>query len=235
MNDDEIKTLFDQQAAVYDQRWERTAPIREALHFLLESVFADLPADARVLCVGAGTGAEVLHLASRFPGWTFTVVELSGEMLAVCKAKAEAAGIAHRCAFHEGFLHSLEDAQPFDAATCFLVSQFILDRNARISFFGDIAVRLKSGGVLASSDLCADVHSAEYGAQLAVWCRMMSGAGISPEAVEQMRKAYQSDVAVLPPAETAALIAAGGFDAPVPFYRAGLIQAWFARVTCGAT
>ncbi|MDX5445702.1 MAG: class I SAM-dependent methyltransferase [Zoogloeaceae bacterium] len=228
MNDDEIKTLFDQQAAVYDQRWERTAPIREALHFLLESVFGDLPADARVLCVGAGTGAEVLHLASRFPGWTFTAVEPAGAMLAVFRAKAEAAGIAHRCVFHEGFLDSLTDARPFDAATCFLVSQFILDRSARIGFFGGIAARLKPGGVLASSDLSADMRAREYDAQLAVWCRMMSGAGISPEAVEQMRAAYQTDVAVLPPAETAALIAAGGFDAPVPFYQAGLIHAWSA-------
>src|SRR5690606_29293837 len=138
------------------------------------------------------------------------------------------AGIAHRCAFHEGFLDSLTDAQPFDAATCFLVSQFIVDRDARIGFFGGIASRLKPGGVLASSDLSADVRSKEYDAQLAVWCRMMSGAGISPDAVAQMRAAYQTDVAVLPPAETAALIAAGGFNAPVPFYQAGLIHAWFA-------
>ena len=58
MRSDEIKAVFDQQAASYDERWARTAPIRNALHFLLEAVFAPLPAEARVLCIGAGTGEK---------------------------------------------------------------------------------------------------------------------------------------------------------------------------------
>lgn len=227
MQNDEVKALFDQQAAGYDEKWARTAPIRDGLHFLLESVFGGLPDDARLLCVGAGTGAEVLHLASRFPGWSFTVVEPSGEMLAVCRSKAEQAGIAQRCVFHEGFLDALPAAQPFNGATCFLVSQFILSRDARTAFFAEIASRLQPGGVLASSDLASDVNSAEYDALLEVWFRMMSGAGLSPEALAQMRTAYTRDVAVLSLAETAALIEAGGFSTPVRFYQAGLIHAWF--------
>ena len=67
MRSDEIKAVFDQQAASYDERWARTAPIRNALHFLLEAVFAPLPAEARVLCIGAGTGEEILHLAQCRP------------------------------------------------------------------------------------------------------------------------------------------------------------------------
>src|SRR5690606_39131043 len=69
MQQHELDTLFDQQAAGYDAQWARMAPIRESLHFLLETVFADLPEDARLLCVGAGTGAEIAHLARRFPRW----------------------------------------------------------------------------------------------------------------------------------------------------------------------
>src|SRR3546814_338706 len=65
----ELDALFDQQAAGYDTQWARMAPIRESLHFLLETVFAGLPDDARLLCVGAGIGAEFAHLAPRFPGW----------------------------------------------------------------------------------------------------------------------------------------------------------------------
>ena len=34
------------------------AQIRDSLPSLLEAVFADLPDDARLLCVGAGTGAS---------------------------------------------------------------------------------------------------------------------------------------------------------------------------------
>ena len=42
---DELKALFDQQAADYDARWAKTRPIRDCLHLLLDSAFAPLPQD----------------------------------------------------------------------------------------------------------------------------------------------------------------------------------------------
>ena len=58
MQQHELDALFDQQAAGYDARWVRMAPIRDSLLFLIDTVFATLPDDAHVLCVGAGTGAR---------------------------------------------------------------------------------------------------------------------------------------------------------------------------------
>lgn len=229
MRSDEIKAIFDQQAASYDERWARTAPIRDALHFLLEAVFAQLPADARMLCIGAGTGEEIAYLAKRFPGWSFTAVEPSGAMLEVCRDKAVRVGFASRCDFHEGYLESLPEQSHFDGATCFLVSQFILDREARADFFRAIAARLCPGAILASSDLASDVNSAQYDGLLQPWLTMMATAGISRDAVEQMRAAYARDVAILPPAQVASIIKSAGFSEPVPFYQAGLIHAWFSR------
>lgn len=229
MRSDEIKAIFDQQASGYDERWAKTAPIRDALYFLLQAVFADLPADARILCVGAGTGEEIDWFAQRFPRWSFTAVEPSGAMLEVCRAKAVKGGYASRCRFHEGYLESLPEQDAFDAATCFLVSQFILDPQARSDFFGAIGARLRSGGILSSSDLSCDVASSEYDALLDVWLKMMLAAGIPASGLEQMRAAYARDVAILPPGRIAAIIRAGGFDEPVPFYQSGLIRAWFAR------
>jgi tRNA (cmo5U34)-methyltransferase len=229
MRTDEIKAIFDQQAASYDQQWAKTAPIRDGLHFLLGAVFADLPQDARILCVGAATGEEMVYLAKRFPNWCFVAVEPSGAMVEVCRGKAEREGFLSRCEFHEGYLDTLPACEPFDAATCFLVSQFILERDARLAFFRGIAARLRPGALLASSDLTADVASAEYEALLPVWMKVMEGAGITPEAQARMRAAYAKDVAIRPLAEVEGVIQAGGFDAPVRFYQAGLIQAWFAR------
>jgi hypothetical protein len=65
----------------------------------------------------------------------FTAVEPSGPMLDVCRPPAEAEGIASRCDFHEGYLDSLPAGERYDAATCFLVSQFILDEQERSGFF----------------------------------------------------------------------------------------------------
>jgi len=58
MREDELRAAFDRQAAGYDEQWDKMAPIRGGLYLLVESMFAELPADARILCVGVGTGAD---------------------------------------------------------------------------------------------------------------------------------------------------------------------------------
>jgi len=233
MNNNELKVLFDQQAAGYDKQWTKTAPINNALYFLLESVFAELPSEARILCVGVGTGKELIHLAAKFPGWRFTAVEPSGAMLDVCRHQAEERGISSRCYFHEGYLDSLPAGEAHDGATCFLVSQFILEKETRSAFFQQIASRLKPGGILASSDLAGDMGMEGFEALFRVWFNMMSTADASPEWINRMKAAYAKDVAILPPAAVASIIQSGGFEAPVQFFQAGLIHAWFAKCASG--
>ncbi|VVD61798.1 class I SAM-dependent methyltransferase [Pandoraea anhela] len=218
--------MFDQHAATYDQTWHAMAPLREAMQLVLDNVFAPLPDDARVLSVGAGTGAEILYLAGRHPGWRFTAVEPSGPMLDVFRAKAEAQGIASRCVFHQGFLESLPEGAPFDAATSILVSQFVTDPAGRQAFFRGIAERLRPGGYLASADLACDMASDAGRRLLEVWFGMMS---VAPEARERAKGIYGAQVAVVPPEAMDDILRAGGFDMPVRFFQSGLIHAWFAR------
>lgn len=229
MHPDQLRHVFDQQAPGYDRQWAKLAPLRDALHLLTTSLFAALPADARVLCVGAGTGVELAHLAHAFPQWQFTAVDPSGAMLEQCRLRAEDEGILQRCRFHEGYVDDLPETSLHDAATSFLVSQFIVEREARIGFFRDIARRLHPGGLLATSDLASDTTSIAFEALVQVWMRLMASADVGPEAQQRMREAWKKDVAILPPAEVAGLVEAGGFDAPVQFHQAGLIHAWFAR------
>jgi tRNA (cmo5U34)-methyltransferase len=218
-----------EQAAAYDARFAKLEPMRDALHLLTGGILARLPSDARLLCVGAGTGAEVLALASRFPGWRFTAVEPSGPMLDLCRKKASAAGIAGRCEFHEGFLESLPEGEPFHAATSFLVSQFVLDVDQRREFFRHIADRLVPGGYLVSSDLSADLTSAAYRDLFEVWANLFDHAGFSAAQIESIRGAYGRDVAVAAPEHVASLIASAGFGTPVAFYQSVLIRGWFAK------
>ena len=229
MRNEELKAVFDQQASGYEKQWERLAPIRNSLHFILESIFAALSENARILCVGVGTGAELAHLARQFPYWHFTVVEPSGAMLEICRQRANAEGFTSRCYFYEGYLDALPIRDMHDAATCFLVSQFMLDQDARSAFFQSIAQRLCPGGILASSDLASEVGSREYETLLLAWANMMSPTAVEPERLERMRTAYAKDVAILPPKVIASIIESGGFEAPVQFFQAGLIHAWFSR------
>ncbi len=219
-------------ASGYDGKLARMAPISNGLHFLLESVLAELPQEARILCVGVGTGTELIHLAGVFPGWRFTAVEPSGAMLGICRKRIDEVGLSSRCRFHDGYLESLPPEEMHDAATCFLVSQFILDAQARSDFFGQIANRLVPGGILANSDLSADVESEDYDALLAVWQRVMDTSTVTAEGLESMKSGYAKDVAILPSVAVASIIEAGGFDRPVEFFQAGLIRGWFAERAC---
>lgn len=233
MDRKQLQAVFDQQAANYDRQWEKLAAFREGVSLLMASLFSRLPADARLLCVGAGTGAEIHFLAERFPGWRFVAVEPSSGMVNAARQRAETGGYAGRCQFHTGYLDSLPADEPFHAATSLLVSQFLLDADERVRFFRAIAERLRPGGLLASSDLAADTAAPDYPDLLALWLRTLAAAELSPERLQQMREAYDRDVAILPPARVEALIEAGGFGPPVRFYQAGLITAWYARRSAG--
>jgi tRNA (cmo5U34)-methyltransferase len=230
MEREELQQVFDQKCASgYDQQWSKMAPLRDALHLLIGAILSELRTDARILCVGAGTGPELLYLAERFPGWRFVAIEPSPPMLDVCRRKAEECGIATRCEFHEGYLESLPPSEAFDAATSLLVSQFILDSDVRSGFFRGIADRLRVGGFLVNSDLSSDANPAAYHSLRDVWFRVMKDGYITPEAIEKMRTAYGRDVAVLTPEEVAGIISAGGFAPPIQFLQTGLIRAWYAR------
>ena len=143
MPNSESAIVFDRErASTYDIRAAKIAPLRDALHLSIRLVLSELPADARILCVGVGTGLELIYLAQEFPQWQFTAVEPAAAMLETCRQKAEASGVKSRCTWHEGYLDSLPTSAAFDAATCLLVSHFFMQPDERRKFFGQIASRL---------------------------------------------------------------------------------------------
>ncbi|WP_035606689.1 class I SAM-dependent methyltransferase [Haloferula sp. BvORR071] len=225
-----LPAFFDKdQASTYDERFAKLVAMRDAIHLIMGSAFADLPANARILCVGAGTGAEVFYLSRKYPGWHFTAVEPAAAMLDVFRRRAAEEGISERCSFHEGYLDSLPPTDEFDAATSILVSQFILDPEVRREFFEGIATRLKPGGPLLSADLSTHLASNEGQGVFNLWLGMLASSAMPAEQIAQMRAAYERDVAILPPGEVEAIIMAGGFGQPLRILQTLLIRAWFAR------
>ena len=223
-------TLFNKEhAAGYEERYARIAPLREALHLLIRIALADLRAEARIVCVGAGTGAELLALAAAFPQAHFTAVEPSGPMLDVCRERVAAAGVASRCAFHHGYIHTLPVDEPYDAATSLLVSQFILQREDRIAYFRAIAERLVPGGHLIEADLSGDLEAESSQGLKDLWQKMLIFNGSPAGQAGNYLTAWRSDVAVRPAEEIAEMIAAGGFYSPTQFYQSLFIHAWQAR------
>lgn len=222
-----------QHAANYDDRWAPLAPLRDSLHLQMRFILQELPADARVLCAGVGTGAELLVLARFFPGWRFVALDPSAPMLEVCRRKADEAGIAGRCEFHAAHVHGLPPGGSFDAATTILVSQFITDPAARTAFYREIAQRLRPDGLLVTADLIT-APAGRHESLLSVWQRMMRHVGASEAQIQATLASYGRDVALLPAAALEGLLTEAGFVRPVCFSQSLLIHAWYARVASRA-
>jgi tRNA (cmo5U34)-methyltransferase len=145
-------------------------------------------------------------------------------MLARCRQRVEAAGLADRCVFHEGTMDTLEPAAPFDAATAILVSHFLVDTTARRQFFVDIARRLRPGGLLVACDLATELGSPTFDSLYEVWEGTLTRVGFPVS-----RESFGTAVGMLSPRSVEQLIASGGFDAPVAFFQALFMHAWYAR------
>lgn len=228
MRKDKIKEIFDTSAKSYDKTWEQLAPISNSLHLLMGAIFSELPEKAKILCVGAGTGNEIIYLAKRFPTWSFTAVDPSSAMLDVCRTRLSELGLENRCEFHADFLENLSLPDTYDAATSILVSQFIDEIDSRVDFFKNIAKHLKDRGILINADLSSKIDSYEYEQVLDVWAKMMLAGGI-PQSIEKIRQSHEDGVSVLPQEEITKIIQSGGFQKPVQFYQMAFIHAWFCR------
>ncbi len=232
MQNQESSIVFDQErASSYDKRFAKLAPMRDALHLFIRIVLSELPDNARILCVGAGTGSELIDLAQTFPQWQFTAVEPAAPMLDICRQKVEACGITSRCTFHEGYLGSLPASDSFHAATCLLVSHSFMQQEERRNFFRQIAARLLPKGYLVSSDLASDMSTSSYQSLLEVWLRMLRYSETSAEEIEKFVTSYGRDAALLPPHQVESIIASSGFDTPVLFFQTLLIHAWYTKRT----
>jgi tRNA (cmo5U34)-methyltransferase len=223
-----LSTHFDAaRAEVYDNQFAAMQPIKDAAHLLIQIQFAGLPADARILMAGAGTGAEARYLAARFPGWHFTLIDPSAPMLAVAKRHAEAEGFAGRCTFIADYV-SGAPLEAHDGATSLLVSHFLTETPARQSFFEDIAARLKPGGLLFNLDLCADRQAPTFPGTLGLWLDLLRLGGVAEENRKGWVDAYGRDFGVHGPSELESLIEAAGFTPPAPAYQAAMMRGWVA-------
>lgn len=221
--------FFNQEmAAHYDERNSRLAEISDSLHFLVRLVLADLPSDARILCIGVGTGAEILSLARTKTNWSFVGVDPSAPMLERCRARLKHAGLLDRCELLHGYAHDLPEGGEFDAVLSILVAHFI-ERDDRIELYRSVHDRLKPGGYFISAEISFDFDSPEFPEMLKNWGRVHTLMGATPDALQKLHDQLRNTLCVLPPAETEALLKNAGFALPVQFFQAVMIRGWHAR------
>lgn len=220
------------RAAGYDAHIQRIAPGYDTLHRLATGLLLDtLPPEAHILVVGAGTGAEIERLGRAAPGWRFTAVDPSSDMLDVCRQRAEASGVGSRVSYVVGTTGDAP-AGPYDAVTSICVAHFVLAPEARRRFFGAIGERLHPGAPLIHADLFRPTDDDEATDALTrTWRQAVLDAGMTHDDAEAFfdrvsRMVYLADEETLNRE-----CAAAGFTSRVRFHQSLLWGAWIARRT----
>lgn len=213
----------------YDERNSKLAAISENMHFLIRLVLKELPAQAKVLCVGVGTGAEILSLAKAFPQWSFVGLDPSASMLEVCAERLKAAGVAERCRLVHGYIHETPESEKFDGVLSVLVGHFVKS-DERLSFYKDMVQRLKPSGYLVNTEISYDLNAPEFSQMLNNWKEVQTLMGATAESLATLPHTLREVLTVLPPAETEKLLRQAGLPVPVKFFQAFMISGWYGQL-----
>ncbi len=209
----------------YDERNARLAPISACMHFLIQLALQELPVKSHILCIGVGTGAEVLTLAKAFPAWTFVGVDPSAPMLEVCRQRLADAGISDRCQLIHGYVRDVPGGENFDAALGVIVGHFV-PRAEKAAFFGNMVRRLKEGGTLVNTEISFDLDSPEFPAMMKNWGRVQTLMGATPESLEKLPQQMREMLDIFPPEETEELLRRCGVHQPLRVFQAFMICGW---------
>jgi tRNA (cmo5U34)-methyltransferase len=215
----------------YDAWIGQMIPGYDVMHRLAEVCLgAELRTKARVLMVGAGTGAEVLASGKRHPGWTITAAEPDARMSERARKKIAAAGLTRQVRWHEGSLATLKPSPPFDAATLIIVLQFLADAQ-KLALLREIGRRLKPGAPLILATFVGDRAAAQTKNAYDLCRAWAIGNGLDPDDAARRITHQREDVHLVTEAKMSALARKAGYVDMQRIYQALPVTAWLARTT----
>lgn len=139
----------------YDHHIRKLIPGYELVHQHIQAILTShLSEHQHVLIIGCGTGYELQYLLKSFPHWTFTVTELSANMLEKARQHVEQLQQSHRVHFILGSHTDFEQEPQFDAVLSILVTHFVPYRSKQ-NFLDQVFSILNPNGIFISFDLMA--------------------------------------------------------------------------------
>ncbi|WP_298928931.1 class I SAM-dependent methyltransferase [uncultured Ramlibacter sp.] len=183
------------------------------------------PADAHVLVVGAGGGAELKAFAQAHAGWRFTGVDPAQEMLRM--ARTTLGPLAGRAQLHHGYVDTAPDG-PFDAATCLLTLHFVAVAERKRTL-QEIHRRLRPGAPFVMAHLSFPQAAGERDIWLARYVAFAVASGVDPASVRNAASVISDRLSLLDPAAEEAQLQDAGFSVPRLFYTGLAFRGWVAQ------
>ncbi|GGK16643.1 class I SAM-dependent methyltransferase [Luteimonas terricola] len=220
-------TSFSDADAVahYQTNAARLVPGLSALHRMAGLLLAEVvPADGRVLVLGAGGGMELKAFAEAHPGWRFAGVDPSPQML---KLAADALGpLARRADLIEGTIDAAPETA-FDGASCLLTLHF-LTMDERRHTLGELRRRLKPGAPLIVAHHSFDQSDEDKLRWLTRYAAFAMASGVPHINAKAAIEGIGAKLPVLSPDADVALLREAGFERVELFYAAFTFRGWVA-------
>lgn len=227
-NHSKFDSFEKERAKSYDQNNSHLRLIFENLHYLIKIILSENSPSSKILCVGVGTGNEIIELAEAFPNFTFVAVDPSLPMLEVCQDKLEKMNLLDRCKLIHGYVEDIPETIDFDAALCLLVLHHT-PPDSRIKIIKEVFKRLKSAGHFICAEISFTFSAIMSGDIIEKWKSLIRLSGASEEKAQSLPKMMEKHLFIQTPSEVERIMMDCGFSACTQFFQALLIRAWYAR------
>ncbi|MGA7437068.1 MAG: class I SAM-dependent methyltransferase [Luteibacter sp.] len=221
-----MSTFSDPQAvARYAQGPVRQVPGFHGMQQMVSLLLAEaVPSEGHVLVLGAGGGLELKVFAEGHPGWSFTGVDPSSEMLGLAATTLGALG--SRVDLCEGYVETAPEG-PFDGATCLLTLHF-LTAEERLHTLRELRRRLKPGAPLVVAHHSFALGDGEKERWLGRYAAFAVASGVPAKDAANAASAISSRLPLLSPEEDVALMREAGFVDVELFFAGFTFRGWVA-------
>lgn len=182
------------------------------------------PADARILVLGAGDGADLRSFAQMQPGWSFDGVDPSGPMLDL--ARRGLGALASRAVLRQGHADDAPEG-PFDAA-CALLTLHFIPLEERLPTLKAVRRRLRPGAPFVVAHHSFPQDKAGKARWLSRFAAFAAASGVPAGEARAAADGIARGLPAISPSRDGALLLEAGFKDVELFYCGFTVRGWVA-------